>query len=435
MDVVPEAIRSRGPGLFSSALQDANQPTGTWTLQVIDNGVQAFSHQWNLAHGGPVGITSPSSNQANLNGEVLNIPLFQLLQGSYNSTGPVAFIAETNTGNPITWTANLQYQTSSGHASISDPRKFSTSSGQEHDETFTKEGGQLQVTASTTASDGSTVQDCVTAYVEGPETGSGGGNEGLSGGSGIPNSTIISTLDSLYPASYSYKMYFANDSTATPSLMTGIACHESTYHHFLTPKEGSSDLFSLLTEDEIPAKRPNENFATGNNPRGVYLGLMQVQASADQTTDPNAWDWATNAINVVTKFSGGSNKVSDDVQDVVRWAGYLINGDGTTVQSHVNSDGSKLAPLDAFQRENNALMEYGGYLSEHCTNLPLSCVVNYLYYIPQCPPPGTYNCTNKKCTCSGADWEWVPNSNESDGLNYVQNGTNGVRDPLLSQCQ
>lgn len=193
---------------------------------------------------------------------------------------------------------------------------------------------------------------------------------------------------------------------------------------------------SLYNNQHIPAKWPNENFANQNTPRGVYLGLMQVQASSNQQTDPNAWDWTANATDAVTKFSGGSNKLPDDVQDVVRWEGYLINGSGTTVQSHVNSDGSKFASLDAFQRENNALMEYGGYLSVHCPNLPLSCVVNYLYYIPQCPSPGTYNCTNKKCTCSGADWEWIPNStNEPNGLNYVQNGTNGVRDPLPQVCQ
>jgi hypothetical protein len=34
-------------GLLFQCLESANQPTGTWTLQVIDNGVQAVSHQWN----------------------------------------------------------------------------------------------------------------------------------------------------------------------------------------------------------------------------------------------------------------------------------------------------------------------------------------------------------------------------------------------------
>jgi hypothetical protein len=428
-----------GYGDFLDTQQTTCQSIGNWSVEFNVDSTLYSSTPFTMGHDSPyLGISSPSSNQANLSGQVLDIPLFQLLQGNYNSTGTVPFVAQTNTGNSITWQAGLQYQTSSGNANISDSRgPFSTNSNEEHDEAFAKEGGQLNITASTTASDGSTITDCVTAYVEGPETGSGAGNGGLTGGSGIPNSGITATLNSLYPASYSYNLYFSNDNTATPSLMTGIACRESGYHHFLTPAEGNSDLFnSLYNNQDIPAKWPNENFANSNTPRGVYLGLMQVQASSDQQTDPNAWDWTTNAMDAVTKFSGGSRKVSDDVQDVVRWEGYLINGDGTTVQSHVNSDGSTFAPLDAFQRENNALMEYGGYLSEHCPNLPLSCVVNYLYYTPQCPSPGTYTCTNKKCTCSGADWQWVSNStNESDGLNYVQNGANGVRDPLLPQCQ
>lgn len=181
-------------------------------------------------------------------------------------------------------------------------------------------------------------------------------------------------------------------------------------------------------------KWPDENFATGGTPRGVYIGLMQVQTASDQTTDPNAWDWTQNAADAVTKFSGESKRTSDDVQNAVAWEGDLINGEGTTVQSHVNSEGTKLGALDAFERENNALMEYGGFLSKHCPGLNDSCVVNYLYYVPQCPAPGTYSCTKNTCTCSGADWEWAPTSDPNE-LAYISNGTNGVRDPLQPACQ
>lgn len=81
-----------------------------------------------------------------------------------------------------------------------------------------------------------------------------------------------------------------------------------------------------------------------------------------------------------------------------------------------------------------ALVLYGGWVN--LAN-PLATILNQQYYTPQCPTPGVQG-TKKKgnkvidLTCSTA-WQWVPNTtNQAAGLNYVQNGTNGVRD-LLQQ--
>ncbi len=341
---------------------------------------------------GPLGITSPTANQ-----------LIQLLNGNYNATGNVPFSAGTNTTNSISWSATLQYATSSGSGTISDNRPFNTSSGQEHDETYQKECGQVKVTAQTSASDGGTVQDCVTFYVEGAE-------------SGIPNATITSDLDNSYQTSKSYP----NDGTATLNLMTGVAMKESSYRQFVTPAEGNSDLFNLYAKTGIEAKWPDENVATSQVPRGAYLGLMQVQTATNQATDPNAWDWTTNAGDAVNLFSGATSP-----NKITIAAGYendIINGvKSPKIPGHVG-----LVSLTGFQLENMALVLYAGDVP---SNESLATVLTQQYYMPQCPAPGVQG-TNKQgnLTCS-TGWQWIVNTvNQSAGVNYVSNGSTGVRD-------
>ena len=144
---------------------------------------------------GVLGITSPVQNQLVDLAADQNYAATDAACASPPSTSDfgtaACFSPKTNTGNAISWTVNLQYATSGGLGPITDNRPtFSTQSGTTHNLQYSNEGGQVQVTASTTASDGSTIKDCVTFYVEGPS-------------GGIPNTAITNQLVTLYPASRS----------------------------------------------------------------------------------------------------------------------------------------------------------------------------------------------------------------------------------------
>jgi hypothetical protein len=386
-------------------------PTGPWTLQFLVNGTLTYSHPYTLSHNssGAVVITSPTENQ-----------LFDLDQNNYTETDNVPFTATTNTGNPINWTVTLNYATS-GNTGAIPPDIRNPGNGQS--ETYQSEGGQLKAMAQSTAADGSPVQDCVTSYVEGPA-------------GGIPSGSITAQLDQLYPASSSYQ----TGGSATPNLMTGIAMRESTYTQFRTPQECNFDLFKLDANFGVLAKWPYETEkANCVSDGGSHIGLMQIATAANQSSDPNAWKWAdpstaaaANANDAVNLFSGTVNP--NDIQMATTYETEIINGVASqNIPGYLNGNGSLMGQLNGFlPLENMALVLYGGYLIG-CTDL--QCYLTSQYYIPQCPVPGVQG-TKKKgskviyLTCSTA-WQWIPNTtNQANGLNYVQNGTNGVRDLL-----
>lgn len=359
--------------------------TGNWSVSTYDGNTLLYTNQFQVSRNpaGMVGITAPTDNE-----------LFQLLQGNYNATDNITFSGGTNTGTPINWTVNIHYQSSGGYPNpATDPSPLTFQGTTYNYSGYQAMGGQVTAMAQITAVDGSTVGDCVKSYVEGPET-------------GIPNSTITARLDQLYPASPSYTKYL-NDGTATPNLFTGVAMHESSYRQFAAPPS-DPDLFDLDANFSIAAKWPLES---PTNPSGQYIGLVQVP-----TTDPNAWDWTANTQSGVNIFSGGS---SDKVQGAVTYEGDIINGyksKTTTLPAHINGDGSYLRNLTGLERENNALVLYSG---NGCSSL--SCTVNSLYYIPQCPSPGV-QVTNKQgnSVCQGGTWQWVENSaNQANGIAYV----------------
>ena len=378
--------------------------TGPWAISTYDGNTLLYSNSFQVSRNpsGILGVTSPTDNQ-----------LFQLSQGNFNATDTVQFSAGTNTGQPIGWTVNLHYQSSGGFPNpATDPAPLTFQGTSYSYSGYQAVGGQVKATAQTTAPDGSTVQDCVTFYVEGLET-------------GIPDTAITARLDQLYPASSSYLQYL-NDGTATPNLMTGVASKESSYQQFRTPEESfippEPDLFNLYANFQIPAKWPVENPTAycpdGRNARGCYIGLMQV----GPTTDSDAWDWTSNTQDGVNLFSGGGS--SDKVQTAVRFEGYIINGytsskPKVSLPAHVNGDGSNLRTLTGRERENNALVLYGGAVS-NC-NGALACTVNELYYAPQCPLPGV-QATDKhgNLLCQGGTWQWVVNgANQPGGVGYA----------------
>lgn len=360
-----------------------------------------------------LGITSPVPP---LNQPVL---LYQLTQNNNTATQAVTFSAATNTGNPINWTVSLHYQSSGGYPNpATDPSPLNFIGTSYTYPSYQSIGGQVVAMAQVTdPADGSVVSDCSTFYVEGPE-------------GGILNGTITQRLDQLYPASSSYNQYL-NDGTGTPNLMTGVAMKESSYEQFRTPAESFNppepDLFNLKNNFQVSAKWPVESppatCPDGSFGPGCYIGLLQVP-----TTDPDAWDWTTNTQDGVNLFSGGN---SDKVQAAVAYEGEIINGNKRPAEpAHINGDGSYLRALHGNERENDALVLYGGYLVPACGQNPtLACILNSLYYVPQCPPPGVQIQDNHgNLKCQGGTWQWVINSaSQAGGVNYVNVIRTGVQ--------
>ncbi len=348
-----DAIGFNAWGSINSCQQTwSHQETGLWSINTYDNDTLLYSNPFSVSRNAAsfLGVTSPTDNQ-----------LFQLLQGNYNATGPVQFSAGTNTGQPINWTVPLHYQSSGGYPNpATDPTPLAFQGNTYSYPGYQSIGGKGQATATTTASDGSTVQDCVTFYVEGPEA-------------GILNTTITSRLYSLYATG------------ATPNLMTGIAMKESSYSQFRTPLETNPDLFSLYANFQIAAKWPFESPGNG----GRYIGLMQVP-----TTDPIAWDWFQNTNDAVNSTDHGFVAMKLPLANT--WMNWIISENNKkNIPAHPGLP-SFLSP--SVQMENLALVLYGPKASSLWTQQ---------YYIPVCPSPGVITVKGNTWTCKGGSWYWA----------------------------
>ncbi len=225
----------------------------------------------------------------------------------------------------------------------------------------------MNVTAQTTLSDGSTVQDCVTFYIEGP-------------GDGILNSTITSQLagaSSSSPQSYPNSKSYPSDGTGTPGLMAQVAAKESSYAQFQTPAvcNGYPDLWSLDATYNTLAKWPEEPGVYDNNGScigtdgGTHIGLMQVMTDADQGSDPNAWNWVTDAADGVGLFSGTPPAEYSTKSNRMQTAASLEK------QIMSQYPRGALPTLTGYQLENMALVLYGPSAK---TGL------NQQYYTPNC---------------------------------------------------
>ena len=265
----------------------------------VNPATPAVTHTFNLKHpisNTQLGITSPVPTTL-LDNAMIDLAGDQNFASTDSNCGPpvptnsnygdnsgnptaACFSATTNTTNSINWTAQLNYKASHSQGSITDPSNgpatFSTKTGVTQNEVYQNEGGQIQITAKTTAADGSSIEDCTVAYLEGPA-------------GGIPDSSITSVLDTLYGSSQSYP----TDGTATSNLMTGVAEKETSYRQFATPGDSpaNSDLWNLDATYGILAKWPYENPMNQFAQRGDYIGLMQMATASNQLSDPNAWKW------------------------------------------------------------------------------------------------------------------------------------------------
>jgi hypothetical protein len=233
------------------------------------------------------------------------------------------------------------------------------------------------------------VQDCTAAYIEGPA-------------GGIPNAAITNQLVSSsqsYPSSSSYP------SGGTPNLMAQVAVYESSYAQFLQPPQppGNVDLWNLNkhTGGAIAGKWPLESkLNSGISDGGTHIGLMQVVTDTAQSSDPNAWNWVTNAADGVNLFSGTPPSEYNDANNKIQHA--------TTYENQIVAKGytPRLPQLSAAQLENMALVLYGPYAS---TALAMQ------YYMPVCPGRIVNTYTRK-----GANWTWgVNSSGNPNGVNYA----------------
>ena len=290
-----------------------------WTFETYFNGTLEISHTYVFEHNpnGPLGITSPLVGP--------DSPLFALIdlaadQNPYTATDSTCpgspnpntsspnltsacLSAKAATTNQIIWTANLKYATSGGLGPINDPHgPFPTNSGEMHSEVYKNEGGQVLATATTTLSDGGTVTDCTTFYIEGPA-------------GGILNRLLTDQL--VNSTTQSYQRSTSYPSGGTPALMAQVAVKESTYRQFTSPVDtpANADLWRLQSDFGITAKWPDESPGGGK-----YIALMQVMTDANQTSDPNAWNWITNANDGVNLFSGTPPSEFNDTENKIQHA-------------------------------------------------------------------------------------------------------------------
>lgn len=229
----------------------------------------------------------------------------------------------------------------------------------------------MNATASTTASDGTTVQDCVTFYVD-----------GVASPSPLDPTT---KLESLYSTG------------TTPHLMTGLATHESGYNQFLLPGQGSPNEPDLY--DGIQGLWPREP-----NDGGSHIGLMMVP-----TTDADAWDWTQNATDGVTNIFVGEKLPL--AQSFENWL------DGKAKDRNVPyHEGLQPFSLPTML-ENMALVLYRGNSA--------SAGWAGQYYIPECLPPDTISAKGNTWTCKDSNgnnvqWTWEPNDPDPSDANAVQ---------------
>lgn len=335
---------------------------GSWSLTTYENGVALYTNPFTISHSpnGFLGVTSPTDNQ-----------LFQLVNGNYNATGSINFSAGTSTGNPVSWTANLHYQSSGGHPNpATDPTPLTFSGTSYNYAGYQSIGGQVQVTAQTAASDGSTVQDCVTFYVEGVQS--------------------TSPLD---PTNQLLTLYSTG---ATPRLMTGLAEVESGYNQFLYPGQGNPVQPNLF--NGIQGLWPRESWDGGS-----HIGLLMVP-----TTDALAWDWLQNTSHGVNSTADGfAGQKLPTATNIMNW---LITGKSATKQNQLPGDVPAHVNLAALsnpssQLENMALVDYG----------PSAASLYWAeqYYIPVCPSGNITNST-KGWNCNNSTWYWAVNDPDVD---------------------
>ena len=380
----------------ASTFAHCGPPEAGWRIDIWNNGIPVLSEPFALQHDPSsfLAITSPLDNRTSANSQLQQLSLQTF------TAAQVPFTAVTTSGNPISWTANLFYQTGAGYGSPGpSTRTFSTTTGVNHDETYQSLGGQVQVTAQTSTPFG-TMSDCITFYIEGPH--------------GIEATLTTNQLVTSYTSSAS----ISRPPDGTPNLLTGVAMHESAYQQFWTPTSQpipNEDLFQLHSKFGFLPWWPHESFD-----QGTHIGLMMVP-----TTTAAAWNWLTNINQGMGTFSGTPPPpdTENKMQAAIRYEGYIRNGKKTNPK--VKPWTPTPRALTGVERENNALVLYRGAGFDGI----LLHTLDRLYYRAVCSS-GVVQDTNSEHQCVGGTWSWVQNGlNQPVGVDYVSFPGSQIQQP------
>jgi hypothetical protein len=267
---------------------------------------------------------------------------FKLLRGDLSETDSIAFAALGASGT-VSWEARLVYQTVGGRgATRTTPyiasRSFQTNGTASQAEVFSSMGGRVTVRAQTSIAGVAKSADPKIFTITGTD---------------VPRDTTTAQLVALYATG------------ATPRLMTGIAMHESSYHHFV-----------LLTKFNRRDFWPNESYDGGS-----HIGLMQIPTTSGLS---KIWSWKENAALAVALFReklASAARISTKIR-----------------QTHPG-----LRALNDVELENFALILYGPHADSSLTRQ---------YYIP---------------VERNGKWVWVENSEGAGkGIAYAKSVRNGI---------
>jgi len=195
--------------------------------------------------------------------------------------------------------------------------------------------------------------------------------------------------------------------------MAQVAAKESSYAQFQTPAlcNMHPDLWSLDATYGILAKWPEEpyNYSNGTctgTDGGSHIGLMQVMTDSNQTSDPNAWNWVTNAADGVGLFSGTPPaEYGTMVKHKLINPNKMQTAASNETQIMSQYPAGALPTLTGYQLENMALLLYGPDASSDLAEQ---------YYTPTCS--GTIN---NKNNCS-TGWQWTENTaGNPNGTKYA----------------
>jgi hypothetical protein len=196
--------------------------------------------------------------------------------------------------------------------------------------------------------------------------------------------------------------------------MAQVAVYESSYTQFLEPPQPPKnvDLYNLFANTNIAAKWPLEGkLDSGLSDGGGHIGLMQVMTDPNQTPDPNAWNWITNANDGVNVFSGTPPSEYSDAENKIQ---YATDYENEMIQEYIPGPppSLKLPPLSGSNLEKGA-----GPLRTGCLQRPDPAV---LYTCLSPPGTAVYNSVTSMYTCVGGTWQWAVNSTGNpNGVKYA----------------
>ncbi|MGH7813909.1 MAG: hypothetical protein ACREQI_07910 [Candidatus Binataceae bacterium] len=309
-------------------------------------------------------------------------PLYNATLSAPGTTSPVPFQATpafASTPVPeVSWSVTLSYRTSGGvpnpPATVTLPSFFTVGAGQST-QTFTGEGGRLDVSASASGTVQGTVNDSVTgyAYVTGVEA-----------PPGIPNDIIASELYGLY------------QNGTTPDLLERIAQKESTCRQFAPGTDYGVDAFWPIEGDARHVGLMQDDILITFNPPVASINPMSI-----------AWNWLINAQTALKIFLSKFPVVTQiEDQEKAQYPGLGSFTDPVQVENMALGLYSGNACGSVYTRGNRK-----GQITDSC--------LEKQYYYPVC-----VGGTGKACT--GGSYQWQVNTKQVNRKSKATNTINYV---------